>query len=42
MVPDPDEDFDDLTPGQYLRGRTWDERVKLGLRALTKFGVLGP
>jgi hypothetical protein len=38
----PDEDFDDLTPRQYLRGRTWDERVKLGLRALTKFGVLGP
>jgi hypothetical protein len=38
----PDEDFDDLTPRQYLRGRTWDERVKLGVRALTKFGVLGP
>jgi hypothetical protein len=32
--------FDGLSPREYLRGRTWDERMQVGLDALEDFGVL--
>jgi hypothetical protein len=34
------EDFGGLTPRDYLRGKSWDERQRIGLDALEKFGVL--
>jgi len=37
-----DERFDGLSPRQHLRGRAWDERRKIGLDALVRFGVLQP
>jgi hypothetical protein len=36
------EDFGDLSPREYLRGKDWDERQRVGLGALTRFGVLKP
>jgi hypothetical protein len=36
------KDFDGQTPRDYLRGRSWDERTQVGLRALIQFGVLAP
>ena len=35
-------DFNKMTPRQYLSGKDWDERRRVGLYALTKFGVLNP
>ncbi|MBV9394804.1 MAG: hypothetical protein JOZ84_10360 [Methylobacteriaceae bacterium] len=35
-------DFDWLTPREYLRGQSWDERTRVGLDALVRFGVLAP
>jgi hypothetical protein len=36
------EKFDGLTPRDYLRGKSWEERVKVGKEALTKYGILKP
>ena len=36
----PNEDYDWLTPRQYLRGKSWKEQYELGLEVLRKFGVL--
>jgi hypothetical protein len=38
----PNQDFDGLSPREYLRGKTWKERVRVGKRALIEFGVLQP
>lgn len=43
----PNGDFVDaqgnkLTPRQYLKGKTWEERYRFGLDVLRKFGVLSP
>ncbi len=35
-------DFGDLSPRQYLRGKSWDERVRVGKQALILFGVMKP
>lgn len=35
-------DFGDVSPRDYLRGKDWDERRRVGLRALKRFGVLKP
>ena len=34
--------FDGLSPRDYLRGKSWDERRKIGLETLIDFGVLKP
>ncbi|HLH11864.1 MAG TPA: hypothetical protein VKV77_08300 [Methylovirgula sp.] len=31
-----------LSPRDYLRGKSWDEKVRVGLEALRRFGVLKP
>jgi hypothetical protein len=31
-----------LSPREYLRGEDWDERRRVGLDALIRFGVLKP
>jgi hypothetical protein len=36
------EDFGGLSPREYLRGKNWEERVRIGHYALRKFGVLKP
>jgi hypothetical protein len=36
------DDFGGLAPPDYLRGRSWDERTKVGLDALIEHGVLVP
>lgn len=36
----PNEEFEGLTPRQYVRGRSWDERFEVGLDALRNTGVL--
>jgi Escherichia/Staphylococcus phage prohead protease len=38
----PNKDFGGLSPREYLRGRAWDERTQVGLRALRNTGVLKP
>lgn len=38
----PNEDYDGLSPRAYLRGRSWDEKVRVGREALIDFGVLKP
>lgn len=35
-------DFDWLSPRDYLRGKDWDERMRVGKDALILFGVLKP
>lgn len=35
-------DFGDVSPREYLRGKDWDERRRVGLYALERFGVLKP
>ena len=35
-------EFGGLSPRDYLRGRGWNERHRVGLRALIRFGVLLP
>jgi len=34
------EAFGDMSPRDYLRGKDWNTRRRVGLYALTKFGVL--
>jgi hypothetical protein len=36
----PNRAYDDLSPREYLRYKSWDERRRVGLYALRKFGVL--
>jgi hypothetical protein len=36
------EDFDGQTPRQFLQGKSWDERRRVGLYALINFDVLKP
>jgi hypothetical protein len=36
------EDYGGLSPRDYLRGKDWEERTKVGLRALIRHGVLKP
>lgn len=38
----PNPDFGGLTPRQYLQGKDWSERTRVGHQALIKFGVLKP
>jgi len=38
----PNPDFDWLSPRQYLRGKSWKERVRIGKDALIRFGILQP
>ena len=35
-------DFGGLSPRDYLRNKSWDERMRIGLEQLIKFGVLKP
>jgi hypothetical protein len=35
-------DFGEKSPREYLRGKDWDERLKIGLDALIKHKVLKP
>jgi hypothetical protein len=35
-------EYDGLSPRDYLRGKDWDERTRVGLRALMEHGVLKP
>lgn len=34
------QDFSDMTPRQYLKGKSWDERRRVGLNGLRAVGVL--
>jgi hypothetical protein len=36
------EDFGNLSPRDYLRGKSWEERRQVGFDALVRFGVLRP
>ena len=36
------EDYGGLSPRAYLRGKNWEERRRVGLRALIRHGVLTP
>lgn len=36
----PNKDFGGLSPREYLRGKNWAERVRVGQMALIKYGVL--
>jgi hypothetical protein len=36
------KDFGGLSPRDYLRGRSWKERRRVGLDALVRFGILRP
>jgi hypothetical protein len=38
----PNEDYGNISPRAYLRGKNWDERKKAGHDALVDFGVLKP
>jgi hypothetical protein len=38
----PNDEFGGLSPRDYLRGKSWDERVRVGEMALVRFGVLAP
>jgi hypothetical protein len=38
----PNPDFGWLSPRQYLQGKDWEERVRVGKQALIQFGVLKP
>jgi hypothetical protein len=38
----PNPAFGGLSPREYLRGKHWDERVRVGLEALIEHGVLKP
>ena len=35
-------DFQDMSPRDYLRYKDWDERRRVGLEALVRYGVLKP
>ena len=34
--------YGDVSPREYLSGKDWNERRKVGLDALTRYGVLKP
>jgi hypothetical protein len=36
------DDFDGLSPRNYLRGKSWQEHRRVGIDALIRFGVLKP
>jgi Escherichia/Staphylococcus phage prohead protease len=36
------DEFGEVSPRDYLRGKSWDERQRVGLRALIRHGVLKP
>lgn len=36
------EEFGELSPRDYLRGKDWDERTRVGHEVLVKHGVLKP
>lgn len=36
------KEFDGLSPRDFLRGKSWDERYRLGIQKLIDFGVLQP
>ena len=36
------DQFDGLSPRDYLRGKSWQERRRVGIDALVRFGVLKP
>jgi hypothetical protein len=36
------EDYDGMTPRQYLQGKDWATRIKVGRKALIHVGVLKP
>jgi hypothetical protein len=38
----PNSEFGGLSPRDYLRGKSWDERWRVGIYALRLFGVLAP
>ncbi|HEY1983332.1 MAG TPA: hypothetical protein VGH13_24890 [Xanthobacteraceae bacterium] len=38
----PNGSFDDVSPREYLRGRSWEDRVRVGTQALIRFGVMKP
>jgi hypothetical protein len=38
----PNRDYDGVPPREYLRGKDWDERRRVGLEALVRYGVLRP
>jgi hypothetical protein len=38
----PNNDYDELTPRQYLQGKSWDEKRYIGIKALRDVGVLKP
>lgn len=38
----PNDEFDGLSPRDYLRGKSWSERVRVGVKALILYGVLQP
>jgi hypothetical protein len=38
----PNKDYGGRSPREYLRGKDWSERLRVGLDALVKYGVLKP
>jgi len=36
------KDFGGLSPREYLRGKSWDERFRVGIEAMIDKGVLKP
>lgn len=36
------DNFGGLSPREYLRGKSWEEKRRVGLDALMRFGVLAP
>jgi hypothetical protein len=38
----PNDNYDGQSPRDYLKGKDWDARLRVGLDALVKFGVLKP
>ena len=38
----PNDDINGLGPREYLRGANWDIRMRIGLEALVRAGVLKP
>jgi hypothetical protein len=44
---EPNDEFTDaagnaISPRQYLKGKSWNERRRVGIDALIRFGVLEP
>jgi hypothetical protein len=36
----PNREYDERTPREFLRGKSWDEQYELGIQKLRDFGVL--